>query len=661
VSRSDSAPAPTSPAAGLYQSPDGPLAPGYWGLLLRASIKAALLLLAVCLLAYGPMLKALGFYWDDWPGMMVTNYLTHQDVREYVSSDRPVSGFVFNAVSPLLGRNPWRAHVAALLLRWLISLGVWWIVVGVWPGRWFEAQSAAVLVAIYPGYGEHAIAWIHDQGLYLPLVLTLFSLACSIWIVRVPRLAYFLLVPALGASILSTFVVEYFVGLELVRPVLLGVAMGATPNRFHRIIRAWLPYIPILILWFVWRTFFFHSTRQATDQGALFSALARHPAQQIGQRILYAMTDLAKGALMAWSQAVGSYVFNSPDHGTWLKGLAILGATAVLTAAWLRRSAKESGEGLQWGVQAMAIGFLAMCAGGLPVWAANRHVVLGDLSDRYSTPLMFGACLIAVGLIRWVLRTPAQQVLATAFLVGFGAVFQFRTEATFAADWQLQRQLLWQLKWRAPGLESGTAVLLVDDSALNPKSNYSIAVPLNLMYAGPPSSRNLPYWAFHTPRNDPDRYRLAFEKDTAIEGKARSLVFHGTTSDALSIWYHPPSCLQVLSPADAGLLLPEDARTAASLSHRDRILTRSSTRPDSLIFGAEPGLEWCYYFEKAELARQFGDWSTIARLGDEVRHVRLQPAVAAEWKPFIEAYTKLGRFKDAAELVSVETLARLAP
>ena len=41
--------------------------------------------------------------------------------------------------------------------------------------------------------------------------------------------------------------------------------------------------------------------------------------------------------------------------------------------------------------------------------------------------------------------------------------------------------------------------------------------------------------------------------------------------------------------------------------------------------------------------------------------MRLQPAVAAEWKPFIEAYTKLGRFKDAAELVSVETLARLAP
>ena len=35
------------------------------------------------------------------------------------------------------------------------------------------------------------------------------------------------------------------------------------------------------------------------------------------------------------------------------------------------------------------------------------------------------------------------------------------------------------------------------------------------------------------------------------------------------------------------------------------------------LLGPEPEHDWCYYFEKAELARQQADWQQVAMLGDQ--------------------------------------------
>lgn len=627
---------------------------------LPAALKAAVLLLLVCAIVYGPMLRSLGFYWDDWPGMMVANYLTPNDLRAYVASDRPASAFLFSTVSSLLGTDPLRAHVAALMARWLIALTVWWIVAGVWPGRRFEALATALLVAVYPGYGQHAIAWVHTQGVYIPLLLILFSFGCSVWSVRISRFRYGFTAGAIAAAAATTLVVEYFVGLELIRPVLMAAALGSSARgwgaRYRKALAAWWPFLLILCSWFIWRVFFFHSARQATNQGALLSEIGGHPLQQLIQRILYGSSDVVKAGLLAWTQAAGSYIFTSEQRGIWLEGLLILTGVAVLTAIWLRREAAvqpdTTVEEQAWGGLAIVIGLFAMCAGGLPVWAANRHIILGALPDRYSLPLMFGSCLFAAGVVRRCLRTAAQQGAALALLAGIGGIYQFRTEADFAADWQLQRQLFWQLKWRAPGLLPGTAVVLVDDSALNPKSNYAVAVPLNLMYSGHPQSSRMGYWAFRTPRNDPDHYRTPLLPNSQIEGRARTVWFQGSTTNELAIWYRPPGCLRILTPSDSGEMLDGDARRAASLSRLDRIRIESGSAADNKVMGREPEHGWCYYFESAELARQTGHWAIIVSLGDQARAKQLSPSVAAEWAPFIEAYLKSGRTKDADALAA---------
>ncbi len=65
------------------------------------------------------------------------------------------------------------------------------------------------------------------------------------------------------------------------------------------------------------------------------------------------------------------------------------------------------------------------------------------------------------------------------------------------------------------------------------------------------------------------------------------------------------------------------------------------------LYGFGPALaqEWCYYYQKADLARQQGDWEGVARLGTEAQKLELHPNDQIEWMPFLQAYAFLGNKK----------------
>ena len=70
------------------------------------------------------------------------------------------------------------------------------------------------------------------------------------------------------------------------------------------------------------------------------------------------------------------------------------------------------------------------------------------------------------------------------------------------------------------------------------------------------------------------------------------------------------------------------------------------------IFGAEPEKSWCYYFEKAELARQQGNWQRIVELGDQasVTDKQFQRSNVTELMPFIEGYLRAEQWETAIQL-----------
>jgi hypothetical protein len=81
------------------------------------------------------------------------------------------------------------------------------------------------------------------------------------------------------------------------------------------------------------------------------------------------------------------------------------------------------------------------------------------------------------------------------------------------------------------------------------------------------------------------------------------------------------------------------------------------------LFGPEPPHNWCYYYEKADLARQMGDWTQVARFGDEAFAASFRPDDPSEYLPFIEAYARLNRWNDAKQLAlsTADTMPILEP
>ena len=72
-------------------------------------------------------------------------------------------------------------------------------------------------------------------------------------------------------------------------------------------------------------------------------------------------------------------------------------------------------------------------------------------------------------------------------------------------------------------------------------------------------------------------------------------------------------------------------------------------------FNTRPSQDWCYFYEKSELAHQLGDWPRAADLGDQAQSAGYRPNQspsdsAREWLAFLEAYARTSRAGTARDL-----------
>jgi hypothetical protein len=134
----------------------------------------------------------------------------------------------------------------------------------------------------------------------------------------------------------------------------------------------------------------------------------------------------------------------------------------------------------------------------------------------------------------------------------------------------------------------------------------------------------------------------------------RTTTFRGNTSQAVVVYVPQSGCLRVFDPAfdDAATYsrLPENVTAAIPLSDPSRIASQAEpVSPPSPPFIQEPPHGWCYFYEKAELARQLRDWETIAELRLQADRRGLAPEDPFEWLPFVEAEARVGRLAWAIE------------
>ena len=206
------------------------------------------------------------------------------------------------------------------------------------------------------------------------------------------------------------------------------------------------------------------------------------------------------------------------------------------------------------------------------------------------------------------------------------------------------------MTWRIPALEKGT-IMISNDLPVTYFSDNSLTGPLNWIYSPPGEMNVILYFAsVRVGKTLP-----SLEPGQPHEHYYVGPTFYGNTSNIVLFNYEPPACLHVIDPEiDAGnRLLPQLLRDNAQYSNQSVISYNQQAVLPSQFYADEPQHGWCYYFTKAELARQEGDWEQVVKLGNQAFALDDHPNDPVEYFVFIEGYAHLGDWEKAVELSQV--------
>jgi len=591
----------------------------------RASAFLPLSLLGLAGLVYGFFLPRWGFYWDDWIFAWLRSQQGAAGLWADFATSRPLRGLTEPLFSPLLGLNPLAWQIWGLLTRWLAAWAFGQFLLSLWPQRKSEAWLAAALFLVYPGFGQQPLAMTYH---YFWMVYALFFLSLAVMTRALqagsPRWSGLTLALLLAAT--AQFASEYLTGLEILRPLVIFAALPPTWRGWQRLRQSawqWIPYLAMLSLYGMWRFVWFNRLYSAPTYSPTLGA----ETTSLTGKLLNLLQQIWQAQQWAYGRAWLPGL-QPPPESPWLIGLMLLAGAGIFLT--LRRLPAERQPAWQW----IFGGGLAALSASLPFAAAGLPVRFIFPDDRFAIPFLAaipvfaaGALSLRPGLLRW----------GGAILLLLSVNAQMRNGLAYAEEWSRQKSFLWQLTWRAPGLEPETIFLAEDGDTFRFDDYEALWVMVSWTYAPQNTSRNYPF-PYHQISMRPD----------VIKSAPR----------ALALRYAPPACLHLLDPQrDFGLFglktplpgtLPSQTAAVLPLADLNLIRAEATSAAPPAFLGEEPAHRWCFFYQQAELARQRGDWAKVLTLLKQAGSLR--PDDSFEYLPFVEALARGGEMKLARAL-----------
>jgi len=610
-------------------------------------ISPPLVLAIVAVLAYGLLLPQLGFYWDDLPMSWIRYQLGTEAMARYFSTNRPVWGLLYQVTTQLFPQVPIYWQVFALFWRWLTGLLVWLILRNLFPQRPRFAVATALLFLVYPGFNQQWGAYLYSHFF---IVLNFFLLSIYLT-VRAQKDRFWLWTSlAMFFSALNLWMHEYFFTIEVARLGIIWLLLRdqqlEIKTHLRRTFNLWTPYLAVFLAAVLSRLFIFNNQIyeiNGSQAGSTpFNLLTTIPSS------LWTVT------VAAWSQA-----FHMPDlavdgpRTTLVYGVVTLLVYGAVIAALFWRQAEDVERNKRtdafW---AMGLGFFILLVAGWPFWLTGVPVSLGYPANRATLSFMLGISLLVAALLALLPRQLNWILLAVLVSLAAGQQFQWSNE--FRRDWNAQKNLFWQMTWRAPRLQPGTVVLMNEE--LSYFADNSIGATLNWIYAPDNHTSRVDYVLFY-PSNRLGGALTSLEPGQPVQYDYLAGQFEGNTSQVVTFYYEPPGCVRLLDPGidPYNRLIPDDSlmREAARISSPAPILDDEVSSRLPAIYGPEPEHGWCYYFEKADLARQLSDWKRVAELGDIALALEDYPNDPLERFVFVEGYAHVGEWEKSLEYARV--------
>ena len=597
--------------------------------------------------------SVLGFYWDDWQAVFL--YKTHsiQTLLEYFQYDRPFSAYTYIPLFKILPMQSMVWQILTVLIRctavWLLTqtfILIWDD--HKWALRWFGA-----IVLVFPSFALQSVSVAFNQH-FIALLLFSLSLYLMVKAFLVKTWSRWLY----GAlSLITAFghmaTMEYFVGLEILRPFLIFAVLTKKGNfslfrsRALKTVLVLIPYGIILSGYFYWRFILYPFSLASTgieppNAPSLLFSIKNNFQQSLIDLLILGLQDSFHLITQSWARPLLPEFIRLDDRFNLLSwGVSLF--VALLFALWVHK------KHIPFGIMNKShfhrltaiIGCAGIVLGGLPIWSTGRSALVGKWSERFTLAPMIGAVLLIVVLLDWFIDDRRKKGIILAGVLALSLAFQMQATHRFANDWKIQREYYWQIAWRIPDVKPNTAFLSGNVPSSN-SSHHSATFALIILYGGDVLTTTAPVW-YLRPLDIGEIFDER-KSDQIISNEIRNIVFDGNSSNLIGILNRPTSgCLLIMDSDYLGNpLLDPSNQNILSLSNLDRIdLFAEPIVPDKWIFGEEPAHTWCYYFQKADLARQKKDWVEIIRLMDEAVNSGSTAEYSAEYLPLLEAQYNL--------------------
>ena len=623
---------------------------------------SSLLILLTTVITYGIPIARLGYYHDDWFLLWSGQARGAASIIPLFATDRPFMGVVYSFVYRLLGNTITNWHIYALLWRFIGGLAFFWILRLLWPEQRYLTTLMTVLFLVYPGFLSQPNANTKQNQLY-GFGSALLSIALMLEAMQTNRRGWKILCSILSIALTTNylFIYEYMIGFEGTRLILLGFVLFQQGFKDIRSLaretlkRIW-PYWIVSAGFLYWRIFLFQGARNSTDVSTLAGNYASNFRYMSLRLIFQAFKDFLDTSIFAWF-ASPYQLISSAAYSDFT--IAVLIAALVIALVLLYHFNFKK----RWGSETREaetprlmknfiwIGALVIFCAIVPVITSGRQVELFDAYKSYGLHPIPGVVLFITGLA--LMLQPNFRKLTLIGLIGIAVATQILNADNWAQYWDFQRQMWWQFTWRAPDIQNDTLVMSYSSLGFNPEQDYEIWGPLNLIYR--PSPAKAPSIQAEVLTSDTASDIL---KKEVRNNHDRDIRLHRDFNNLLLTSVSPiSSCLHII---DGILPVYSEQETlevqqVGTYSHVERIIpTGPAPIPPASIFGSEPAHGWCYYYQKASLARQTGDWQEIGKLFDQVRKLNLDTDDKSEMIPFFEGLVNLGRLDDARSLYNSE-------
>ncbi len=579
-------------------------------------------------LSYAVLMTQLGLYGDDANFLWAYHRAGPAEYKLFLGWNREIGYLFYQFISPFLQDHILAWRILCIILRWLSTILVYRILKKSYPEHTIIIPLVSMLFLLYPGFLEQSIPVEFTHHF-----TTLCCLLSSFLIMQqliIKKQNFWILFPiSLLFEFLGLFLIEYFVGLEFFRPILIWTMLSQLKNRkekLRKLIRWEIPYAVLLLSFIIWRAFF---SQSGYIQPTVMQGLSNQPLQYVLDLVSKIFLYFIIAAIDAWG-----LIFQFPN-GLKTIALYILISVSTFLLSYLfslsirnhhpETKIHSDNEILRFFVA----GLFCFLVSGIPAWSAGLQLELSLFWDRITLSFMLGASMMFSAVLALFLRKKYQPVLFS-LLIAIMAGYQFQIQNQYRKDWDIIQNYFWQLRWRAPDIQPGT-MLLADQLPFQSITDNSLNALLNWNYENPTNPDEEPYKFFQISARM--GYLQGFSTDKVVSHND----FQGNTSDSLVIYGTPSTCLKVLDKNDDSLpFLNSVTRQSLKLSNPALIISEPTREIQFQNFlGVEPPHTWCYYYEKGELAAQNKNWAEALAIGKEAMAKGFVPSTAVELKSFV--------------------------